>query len=184
MEILKKNNACGINNDIIGLSLAVVWNRPDEAISYLSLALVERLASLVRIVMGYMNVFFGKKDYASCASILHLALDFFSGFKENGKSNMLDKPCANLYVCLACTQLHLGQSAEARKSLRTAKELSEAFDKNPDYSADNIRYVLESKRHTAFDDLGETAAESVLRAVRETDSGPLRKLWEEIAHEE
>ena len=58
LEILKKTNHCGINNDTIGLSLAGICNRPEEAVSYLSMALLEELSSFIRVTMGYMNVFF------------------------------------------------------------------------------------------------------------------------------
>ncbi len=184
LELLKKDNPRGINNDMIGLGLAVTCNRPDEAVSYLSAALVDNLTALVRIVIGYVNVYFKRKDFASGAPLLRLTLGFLTGFKDAEKSNLLDKPCATFYVCLALANLELVSAEEAYRSLQAAKELAAKFDQSPDYSANSLRYTLTDRRYTAYDDLGETAAESILRTLRDLGSKELKQLWEEISHEE
>lgn len=183
LEILKKNNPCGINNDVIGFLLAGTCNRPDEAEGYLSVALVDKLASLVRIVNGYMNVYFKKNDFSSGESVLRMMLDFFAGLKEPGKVSFLDKPSAGFYVCLALAQHKQDKYEEARQSLCEAKRLAEYFDREPDYAVDSIHFVHTAERHTAFDDLGATATESVLRAVQNMECAELTSLWEEICHE-
>ena len=183
LEILKENNPRGINNDEIGLSLAGRCNRPDEAAEYLSMALVDQLASLVRVANGYMNLYFKKEDFASGEAILRAVLDFFSALKAPGKVSFLDKPCAGFCVCLALAQHRQGKGEEARRSLRAAKELAERFDRAPDYAVDSIRFVRTAKRRTAFDDLGATAAEGVLRAVRDMECAELTALWEEVCRE-
>ena len=183
LEILKKNNPRGINNDEIGSSLAGICNRPDEAVGYLSKALVDQLASLVRIANGYMNVYFKKNDFVSGESILRVMLDFFSALKKPEKAGFLDKSCANFYVCLAFAQHKQYKHEQARQSLCTAKKLAEYFDREPDYTVDSIRFVHTAKRHTVFDDLGATATESVLRAVRDMECAEFTALWEEIRYE-
>ena len=184
LDILKRNNPCGINSDVIGLSLAGVCDRPEEAVGYLSTALVDALASFVRVVMGYVNVFFKRKDFSSGASILRLALTHLADWKEAGRSSFLDKPRASLHVCLALAQLELGETDEARRSLRAARELAEKFDRSPTYEVSSIRFVSVDERQTAFDDLGETAMECIRNAVRDMDSEILSALWEEIGREE
>ena len=183
LEILKNNNPCGINNDAIGLSLAGIYNHPDEAVEYLSVALVDRLASLVRIAIGYMNVYFKANDFASGESILRVMLDFFSALKDPEKAGFLDKPCTNFFVCLSFAQYRQGKNEEARRSLCAAKKLAENFDREPDYTVNSIRFVQTAKRHTAFDDLGATAMESVLRAVQDMECAEFTALWENIRHE-
>lgn len=184
VEILKKDNPRGINDDMIGLSLAGALNRPDEALSHLSSALVRNLASLIRIVMGYENVFLKRHDYVSGRDLLRLALAFFDGFRVPGRSNLLDKPCAALFVVLAYAELQTGAQERAREALRRAKALAAAFDLSPAYSAEGLRFVLGGKEHTAFDDLGETAWDGVLELVKDMDSEELSELWEEVTHEE
>ena len=182
LEMLKKDNPQGINHDFIGFRLAGA-DRLDEAVDYLSAALVDHLSTLVRIVLGYVNVYFKRKDYAAGRSLLRLSLDFFAGFKKEGKSNLMDKPCISLYVGLAFAELELGSAEEARGALRAAKELAVAFDRAPDYTADSLRYVSTTQRRIAFDDLGETAMASLQGAVQSMDSPALTRLWEEVDHE-
>ena len=182
LEILKANNPCGIHNDEIGLWLAGACDRPDEAVEYLSRALIDHLAGLFRIVNGYTNVYFKKNDFAAGASILQAALDFFSALKKPKKVSFLDKLCADFHVCLAFAQYRQGKGGEARQSLCEAKKLAECFDCAPDYAADSIRYVHTAKRHTVFDDFGTTAAESVRRAVEDMECAEFTALWEEVCH--
>ena len=182
LDILKTNNPCGINNDVIGLWLAGICDRPDEAVEYLSTALVDALASLFRIVNGYTNVLFKNNDFAAGASILQLALDFFSGLKVPGKVSFLDKLCADFTVCLAFAHHKLGKHAQARLSLWTAKRLADTFDSAPDYAVDSVRYVHTAQRHTVFDDFGATAAEGVNHAVQDMECPEFTALWDEIDH--
>ena len=184
LEILKRNNPRGINNDEIGVSLAGVCNRPEEAVSYLSEALVDALTTFVHVVMGYMNVFFKRGDFSSGASILQLALTHLSDWKEADRSSFLDKPCVSFHICLAFAQLELGKTDAARRSLRAARELAEKFDSAPSYEVDSIRFVSVDERQTAFDDLGETAMACIRNAVRDMDSETLSALWKETEHEE
>lgn len=183
LEILKRNNPRNIFSDTIGQSLVCICNRPDEAEGYLSSALVSITAMLIRTVMGYMNVYFQRKDYTSAEAILQLALQYCAGLKVDGKSTLFDKPTASFHVCLAYAQIQLGKPEEARMSLGKAKELADAFDSAPDYTADNVRFVRAGKRHTAFDDLGSSAAEAVSKAVHSADCAELESLWEEISGE-
>ncbi len=183
LDLLKMNNPRNIFADTIGQSLVCLCDRPDEAEGYLSSALVTLSVMLVRTVMGLTNVYFKLEDYTLSEAILQLALSYFAGLKQDGKSNLLDKPCADFYVCLAHAQINLGRLEEARASLLQAKMLSAAFDACPDYSADNLRFVRGGKRHTAFDDLGSSAAEAVSKAVHSADCAELVALWEEIGGE-
>ena len=183
LEMLKKENPRGINNDFIGFRLAGSLDRLDEAVDYLSAALVDHLSALVRIVLGYVNVYFKRKDYAAGRSLLRLSLDFFAGFKKEGRSNLMDKPCVSLYVGLAFAELELGNTDGARQTLGAAKELAMAFDRAPDYTADSLRHVSTSQRRIAFDDLGETAMTSLRGAVQGIESPALAALWEEMDRE-
>ena len=183
LDILRQNNPCGINNDVIGSSLAGVCNRPEEAVDYLSIALVDALASLVSTAIGYMNVYFKREDFSSGEVLLRIILDFLSAFKKPGKASFLDKACVIFYVFLSLAALKQGKTEEAHRSLCTAKQLAEYFDKEPNYTVDSIRFVHTAKRHTAFDSWGATAMESVIRAVQNMECAELTTIWENICHE-
>ena len=184
LELLKSNNPRGINDDVIGQSLAVFCNRPEEAVEVLSTALVSVSAMLIRIANGFVNVYLKRDDYASGASILKLVLDFFAGLKRDGKSNLFDKPCVSFLICLAHAQLKLGKPGDARAALLAAKKLAEEFDRDPDYSSDSLRFVSAVKQQTAFDSLGGTAAETAAKALKSLDNESLSRMWEELTNEE
>ena len=183
LELLKSNNPRGINNDVIGQSLASVCDRPEEAVEYLSTALVSTSAVLIRIFNGMVNVYFKRGDFSAVAAAMELVLGYLAGLRNEGKSNLFDKPCTAFYVCLAHARLKLGEPEAARAALRAARELAERFDRDPDYTADGLRFFSAAKQQTAFDSLGDTAMQVAEKAVLSLDDGQLTGLWEEVTHE-
>ncbi len=184
LELLKNNNPRGVNDDVIGQSLAAFCNRPEDAEEYLSTALVSVSAMLIRIVNGFLNVYFKRDDYALGASILKMALDFLASLKTDGKSNMFDKSCVSFLICLAHAQLKLGKPGDARASLFAAKKLAKEFDRNPDYSAGSLRFISAAKQRAAFDDLGSAAAGAAVKTLKSLENESLSLMWEEIEKEE
>lgn len=182
IELLKSNNPCGINDALIGQAFASECNMPDEAIPYLSMALLNNIASFTRVVMGYCNVYFKKKEFAAAVDILQAALNFFEHLRKQDENSFLDKVSVCFYVCLAMAQIELDNMDTARKLLRIAKSMAEEFDHAPDYGAGNIRFVSMKLQATAFDDLGATAMDHILNSIKEFDSQTLSALWEEINH--
>lgn len=180
-ELLKKNNPCGINDAIIGRTLASECNRPEEAMPYLSMALLNTIASFTRVVMGYYNAYCKRREFASAVDILRGALVFFEQFSRPEKTDFLDKVSAIFSTCLAHAQLELGETDRARAALRSAKRAAAAFDRMPDYRGNSIRFVTENAS-TVFDNLGETAKEAVLNLIRDIKNENLSELWEEIDH--
>ena len=180
VEILTRHNPCGIFDAAIGLSLGSGCNRQDEALPYLSMALLNNTISLVQIFTGYFNVFFKKRDYSSAITILKMALNFFADLKEQEKSSFLDKICVQFYVCLAMAEIELRDIDVARKSLHTAKMIAEKFDLLPNYEANSIRFVFTSEQKTVFDDLGTTAMDCIQNMMEDGGSETLLALWEEI----
>lgn len=157
-ELLKNNNPCGINDAMIGRTLAADCDRPDEAMPYLSMALLSTIASFTHVVMGYYNVYCKRREFAPAVDILRGALAFFEHFSRPEKTDFLDKVSAIFYTCLAHAQYELGETDGARAALRSAKRAAETFDRMPDYKGDSIRFVMENAS-TVFDSLGETAKE-------------------------
>ncbi|MCH5271406.1 MAG: helix-turn-helix transcriptional regulator [Lachnospiraceae bacterium] len=181
VELLKSNNPCGINDALIGQILASACDLPQEAVPYLSIALLNNIASFTRIVMGYSNVYFKRREFASAVDILRATLAFFEHFREPKKSNFLDRMSALFYICLAHAQIELGETDAARESLCIAKSAADDFDRMPNYKGNSIRFVSVDAA-TAFDDLGSTAKEAVLNLIQDIKSEALSALWEEIDH--
>lgn len=182
-ELLIRENPRGVNDDLIGFLLGTACGRPDEAVPYLSTALLHSIESLTRIAIGYFHVYFQRGEFSAAADILCLALRFFSDLKRSGRSSSLDKTSAELHVYLAMARVELGDMDGARASLRMAKALAEAFDGTPDYDMARIRFVAAGRPLTAFDDMGDPATEGISGVIASCRSETLAELWKEISKE-
>ena len=178
VALLKENNPCGINDALIGEALASECDSPNEALPYLSMALLNNVASFTRIVIGYYNVYYKTRDFSAAVDILQVALAFFAHLRKD--NCFTDKIRVFFYVCLAMAQIELKDVDTARKSLYTAKALAREFDSDPDYMADSIRFVSMERKASAFDGFGDTALECILNSIKAFDSKTLSDLWEEI----
>lgn len=184
VELFIKNNPRGIHNDFIGHILGTACGRPNEAVPYLSMALLRCVSSLTRVVIGYFHVYFKRREFGAAADILWLGLGFFSQLGKPGQSNFLDKTCTELYIYLAMAQVELGDTDGARESLRRAKGLAQRFDRTADYSVDSIRFVAAGRPMSAFDDMGDTAWDCILKLLETYKNERLAALWSEVAAEE
>ena len=184
VELLKRHNSGGIYNDLIGLTLAASCNRPDEAVPFLSEALLSSVASIIRTVIGYVNVFFERKDYDSAQAILLWAIDILSGLKDAGKSSFFDKVSAVLYVGLAYAQIKTGSRDAAYRSLCRARETAKEFDSAPSYDVNAVRFVSHGDLTSAHDTLGATAMEGVQNSINLIKDDSLSELWKEVCQNE
>lgn len=184
VDLLRRLNAGGIYSDVIGLTLASDCKQTEEALPYLSEALANIVSGLVRVVMGYINVYFAQNDYASAQAVLLWGIGVLSGLKKGEKPGFLDKLNAVLFVCLANARQRAGDAAGAKDALCRAKTLAEGFDAAPDYRVETMRFASGAIQASAYDDLGMTAAESVEKAVAQTEDGTLAAYWEELMNHE
>lgn len=180
VALLKKHNAGGLYSDTLGLTLAADCKRPDEALPYLKEALLKNVASLVRVVMGYLNVYLDRGSDAAAQEMANWGLRVFSGLARENTPCFLDKINGILLVCLAHAQCRSGDANAARDALRQAKQLAERFDAAPNYHADTLRFVDESERAGIYDNLGATAAESLQTSVESMENETLTALWKEL----
>lgn len=180
VELWQKHNSCGIYNDLIGFTLASDCDRPDEALPFLSEALLQIAGSLVHTVMGYVNVFFKQDDYASAQAILLLGISVFSDLKDGDKPGAFDKVNVILLVCLAYAQIKPGNGDHARRNLSCAHELAKRFDALPDYDPETVRFVSLNKRAGIYDALGSTAMASIQNVLDSIGDDALSAVWKEI----
>lgn len=180
VELWQKHNSCGIYNDLIGFTLASDCDRPDEALPFLSEALLQIAGSLVHTVMGYVNVFFKQNDYASAQAILLLGISVLSDLKDGDKPGAFDKVNVILLVCLAYAQIKTGDGDHARRNLSCAHELAKRFDALPDYDPETVRFVSLDKRAGIYDDLGSTAIASIQNVLDSIGDDALSAVWKEI----
>ena len=184
VSLWKTHNAGGFYSHIIGSTLSSRCDRPQDALPFLSDALLSACAKLVNIVVGYLNVYYKQQDFAATKAIIRWGLDTFGGLKDADKPCFLDKINASLLACLAAAQKNCGEPEAAAASLRQAQALAVQFDAAPDYRGDALRFVSGGEPAGIYDDLGATAMDSVRKIVRDLDDAELLTWWKELDPDE
>ncbi len=183
VEILKKYNTGGLYDDSIGLTLASERETVEEALPFLSNALMQSVARLLQIVIGYASVYVIRGEFAQAETLLRWAVAVFEGLKEGETPCFLDKVNAALLACLALAQVERNDEGAARQSLQRARALAEAFDAQPDYRAGKIRFVMDEQA-SVYDDIGTTAMDGVRKTVKDAENERLTALWKEAEENE
>lgn len=180
VEILKKHNTGGMFDESIGGTLALFMNRTEEAVPFLSNALLDCVIRLWGCVIGFGAVFSARKDYASVQEIARWGLEVLSGIRNAGRTGYTDKTAAVLTVLLAHAQLHLENAEDAWDSLREAAALAASFDASPYYGLSAFRFVSAPKEGSVHDGMGGTAGESVAFILDKLRDPDLASLWEKV----
>lgn len=186
IQKLKEHNACGVNDDLIGQELATKPEHREEALPYLSNALLRATATLLRLCVGYMNIFFERKDYASAIQMLQWLIAYMDGLRMENRPSYLDKDTVFLLALCGAVYSTTGQPNEAKDCLRKAKQIAIKFDAAPDYTSRNIRYCEKVESHVSYDNIGHTAMDSIEQVLKEgieSEDALVWVLWEEICNE-
>lgn len=183
-EILKTHNPCRLNHALIGQILASWSNDPQQALPYLSGALLDMLVAHTQIVTGYLNLYEKTADWDNAAALLDWALPFYSGLNRPGEAAFTDKCEAMLWALRADVWLRQNQPDQAENCLRRALAIARRFDAAPCYDGTSLRFVARVAKATALDDLGPTAREGLDRTVAEQNYPELTELWRRISCEE
>lgn len=183
---LKLDNPCGVNDDLIAISLAPRPEKREEAVSYLTKALLRCSTSLFRVAVGFVNVFFQQKDYFSAIEILHWIVSYMKGLQTSRGESYLCKSTALLLALLGVAYDYAGDQPHARKYLTAAHQAAMRFDAAPNYTSENIRYCEGQVPRSAYDNEGGTAMDSIRRVVneiKEDADNRILALWEDICNE-
>ena len=105
------------------MTLAADCGRPGEALPFLSEALLSAVASVFRIVTGYVNCYFAQNAYLEAEDVLQWGLAALSGLKDGTKPCFLDKICGPLLVCQAYARLQRATRCGRRKLWRPSMTL-------------------------------------------------------------
>ena len=181
LEILKENNAGGIFNDSIGISLAILFGRCEEAEPYLQKTLMASTGMLINTVFGYVFVFLARGDYRAAQEILSFGVSFLQGItKKADAPDFLDKTNAELCILQAHIQLGTGKQEDADASIAAAARLAARFDAAPDYGIKSFRYASLPESVSLYDSLGATAAEGIETVLRLLNDPVLSARWKEV----
>ena len=181
VELLKAHNAELVFSDAIGSCLAIYMNRPEEAETYLSEAILVSVAKLLSAIGSYVVVYHSRQDDASALEILGLALTLMTGFWTEDAQDFMIEALAEIYGMLACTQKKLRDDAGALASLEKAAEQVRRFDATPVYTIDSMRFIKVPDTVSIQSEFGDTARECVERGLQLLGDTELQKLWEEVS---
>ena len=179
LELLKQHNVGGYFCDRIGLMLTND-SGTDEAVPYLSEALILHVTALVRTVMGYLKVYMNRGDFSSAEEILRWCTGVLSGLRRPETPSYLDKVNGSYFACMAFAQYKTGDTDAARASLVSAKTIAEAFDAAPNYDSEAVRFVEHPEEMSAYDDLGATAMQSVEAVIGSFEDEAFSAMWKAI----
>lgn len=182
IALLKSNNPLQINHARIGDQLGVC-NRFEEALPYLSRALVHLMVNQLTIADGYLNVYIKQKRYPEAIEVLNWVLTGIRSLQYPDCPCFLNRSEVVFLTCLADIHLQLGQKEEAVRFLRQAKQIAFRFDANPSISVNQIRFIIPEESAKAYDNFGNSAMDAIQSMLIEAENPELNALWEEISHE-
>lgn len=181
VELLKLQNAGGHYNDRIGFVLANNQNLTEEAVPFLSMALLQSVTAIMRIIEGYVTVYCGRDDYHSAEALLQWGIGFILELTQPKKASFLEKILGRFHVLLAFTQIKTDSDNKALASLKKARSFALYYDDSTCPDMSNIRFVNLLDRVSAYDDLGNTALDSVNHAVSDFANEKLSSMWKMIS---
>ena len=181
LELLKQNNAGACFSEQIGSTLAAMMGRPEEAVVFLSEAMVKGMASLLNATVGFLFVYRSRGDWASALAITSLAGELMAGLRTKDISGFMDKTYAEVLLMLAYARAKAGLAEESRSALREAAALAARFDSTPEYSLKSMRFLEGAENTTAYDTFGSTASGSIAYLLELLDDAELSAQWKEAA---
>ena len=183
LEVFKTNNASGIFDSEIGTLLAIFMGRTEEAVPYLSSALIRTVANYFDTVGSYVFVLCARKDWDSALAAVKWGLDFLSGLRLEEKPDALEKARAEMLALLSHVQSRAGLAQEAENTLRQAAGAALTFDSMPDYSLRTSRFGDSTKDAVFIDIFGSTVKSSVKNLLELAKNEKLAAKWEELTND-
>ncbi|MDD6034534.1 MAG: helix-turn-helix transcriptional regulator [Oscillospiraceae bacterium] len=179
VELLKRNNVGGINNVLIGLLLSQEESKAEEALPWLSDALLKSFSQLFNTCVGYACACGALERYDEALDILRWMLALERGLRKDDTVCWMDQGEARLLTMTAEMELRRGDRPAAREALTQARERALRFDAAPEYrAAVGMKFYHGSGPAACYDDMGETAMESIGNYLKEAPC--LQPLWEEV----
>ena len=182
IELLKKHNIDGINDFQIGLLLSKDKEKAEEALKYLSDALVYAYNELYNLCIGYANAYgnLGKAEDAAEFTLwlYHLG----KGLRDTSMVTWMDRGDVGLFIVLADMDVQRGDSKGAYEWLVKARDAAQRFDASPEHRTSiGMKFYHGSERSTSYDDMGETAMSIIENHLADEEIGAhLRPIWDKI----
>jgi transcriptional regulator with XRE-family HTH domain len=182
ISILRQSNIRGINDAAIGYALASVQHKSEEALPFLSRALIDMVFNQMQeLSLGFFNAYLDRGQLEDAIYATEWYMEILQGLRVPGEVSFLDK----MEVICLCRVVHLrmrqGNREKTLQARTRAVMLARQFDENPQYNMSGMRFFHGSGSETAYDDFGTSTLEGLyqrLMANPETRE-QMQALWEE-----
>ncbi len=190
IEILKQNNICNINSDVIGYEYAVTLKEPAKAKEYLLRSFMDVMNRCIRTMAG-MAFMYEQTNDKNCMAAVQWMLDYLDSLKKDpSEITFTDKLKAIMMAQRAVWKVTDGDEDAAKEDVKKAFLLAKRFDANPVYNVHGIKFLDEMETETiSYDGIGKTAMEAVenfaFRGKELSDEQKCVKgMWESLKYEE
>ena len=180
VELLKQHNVLSHFSYEIGSTMAVFMNQTEEAVQYLSEALILGMSHMLCATIGFVFVYCSRGDWDSALNIVTCCNNLVSELRVDDQPGYMTKTHAEVLLLLAYVSWKKGLMEEARDALQEAAKLTNLFDSAPEYSLKSMRFIEHAEYTNAFDTLGPTAAESIEYILNLLDDPFFTQQWKEI----
>lgn len=182
LEILKSNNAEGVNDADIGCVLAREEGRQDEAAKYLSSALLSHAMKMVNIVTDFANVYDRRGQADKALESFRWVCSFVESLTISESVGYMKHILVSSLTGCAAMAFKLGDRDGAAEYMRLARDKALEFDAAPDYSFGDMRFCEGKDESTGFTDFGTSAMEGIVNSFsqQEDDSEGLIEIWNEL----
>ena len=182
IAILSQSNIRGINDAVIGYALASVSHKPEEALPFLSRAMIDVvLNQMQELSIGFSNAYLDMGRLEDAIYAMEWYAGILRGVRQPGKTSFLDKMEAICLCRVVTLSMKRNDREKALQALRRAVLLARRFDANPQYKMSGIRFFYGSGSETAYDDFGTSTMEGLRRQILSNPDTcqQMQKLWED-----
>ncbi len=187
LELLKQYNICGIHNAYIGMVYGDIKQDADESEKYLGKAFKECIDNLDSIMIGYINVFFQRKDYKTAIDCVQWLRNMFNGIQPETKVCYYDKYDCVLLTIIAETYCFMKKYDQTEDYLKQALEKAVTFDRKDDSRIHGIELfeTMKIQNLPNYDFFGKTAMECLENRIRNEQVAipELGEIWQKVKRE-
>ena len=186
ITILRQSNIRGINDAVIGYALASVSHQPEEALPYLSRAMIDTtLNQMQELSIGFSNAYLDMGQIGDAVYAMEWYAKILQGLRQPGEPSFLDKLEAICLCRVVTLSMVQGDREKALQTLRRAVTLARRFDQDPQYKMSGIRFFHGSGTETAYDDFGTSTLEGLYQRITANPQirPQMQQLWKEAGGE-
>lgn len=185
ISLWKDYNVNGVNNARIG-SCYTELKKYDEALTVLSESYIDSIVNMYITVNGLCTCFMNTKRYKEASEMVMWLKDSLKGLEYADKPSYLIKIGVLLDVINLIVYYAMNEKEAAYLLMKEVLKRARYFDSIPDFSCNNIKFYS-GKEHTFYDDVGQTAVESVTNVFNMMDPGQEKEelilKWKEVLDE-